>query len=141
MVKTQEKVKHHELAKAYLGDIAYAEGNGEEALKLWQECIDDASDAWRPYAHRADQMVHMGRYDDALHDYTAWLEKQSAPHYTDPCICMALLYEEKGEIGRAIKMREEQCRILREEYSIDTGDEYERILLEINRLKAMQSVN
>ena len=59
VIETTE-FKHNDIAKARLGDIAYAEGKGEEALRLWQECIDEAPDAWRPYAYRADRMVYMG---------------------------------------------------------------------------------
>lgn len=102
VIESTEKVRHHQLAKARLGDIAYAEGNGEEALRLWQECIDDAPGAWRPYAHRADRLVYMGRYDEAISDYTSWLDKQPPPRYSGPYICMALLYEEMGDIPRAI---------------------------------------
>ncbi len=60
VVASTQKAGGHELAKAWLGDIAYAEGNGQEALRLWQACIDDAPDSWRPRAHRADRMVAMG---------------------------------------------------------------------------------
>lgn len=130
--------KHNELAKARLGDIAYAQGNGKEALRLWQECIDDAPDTWRPYAWRADKMVSMGRYDDAIRDYTAWLEKQPSPRFVDPCICMALLYEEMGDIPKAIHMREEQYRICKDEWQFDSKEPYNEILREITRLKAMQ---
>ena len=137
IIETTE-FKHNELAKARLGDIAYAEGNGEEALRLWQECIDDAPDAWRPYAWRADKMVFMGRYDDAIRDFTAWLEKQPSPRFVDPCICMALLYEEMGNIPKAIQMREEQYRICKEECHFDSGEVYDEILREITRLKAIR---
>lgn len=138
VIEKTEIIRNHELAKIWLGDLAYAEGNGEEALHLWQECIDDAPDAWRPYAHRADRMVHMGRYDDAIRDYTAWLEKQPAPPYNDPYICMSLLYEEKGDIHKAIKMREEQCRNLREGWGYDKGDGIDGVLREITRLKSIR---
>lgn len=138
VIASTEKIKHHELAKARLGDIAYAEGKGEEALRLWQECIDDAPDAWRPHARRADQMVYMGRYTDAILDYTAWLEKQPTPRFTDPCICMALLYEEMGDLNKAIRMREEQMRILREEHGFEDGEIFDEIEKEITRLKGLQ---
>lgn len=130
--------KHNELAKARLGDIAYAKGNGEEALRLWKECIDDAPDSWRPYTWRADKMVYMGRYDDAVKDFTAWLTKQPSPRFVDPCICMALLYEEMGDIPKAIQMREEQYRILKEEHHFESGEVYGEILREITRLKAIR---
>ena len=137
IIKTTE-YKKDELAKARLGDIAYAEGNGKEALRLWQECIDDAPDSWRPYAWRADKMVLMGRYGDAIKDFTAWLTKQPSPRFTDPCICMALLYEEMGDLPKAIQMREEQRRICREEHHFDNGEVYDGIQREITRLKAVK---
>jgi transcriptional regulator with XRE-family HTH domain len=127
--------KDNLLAKARLGDIAYAEGNGGEALRLWQECIDETPNEWQPYAWRADKMVYMGRYDDAIRDYTSWFNKQPAPRYVDPCICMALLYEEIGDITKAIKMREEQYRILIEEHGFHEDEVDSGILQELARLQ------
>lgn len=83
-------------------------------------------------------MVLMGRYPDAIRDYKAWLEKQPTPRFVDPCICMALLYEEMGEIPKAVQMREEQYRICKEEYHFDNREVYDGILQEITRLKAIK---
>jgi transcriptional regulator with XRE-family HTH domain len=138
IIETTDIVRNDSRAKIWLGDIAYAQGNGEEALKLWQEAIDDAPDAWRPVAYRAERMVFMGRYDDAIRDYTSWLEKQPAPAYTDPYICMALLYEEKGDNSKAIEMREKQRQFLSEELGFDKGEGIDGILREIMRLKAIR---
>ncbi len=138
VIETTEIVRKDERAKIWLGDIAYAQGNGEEALRLWQEAIDDSPDAWRPYAFRADRMVYMGRYDDAIRDYTSLLEKQPAPAFHDPYICMALLYEEKGDIPKAIELREKQCRILQEEFGFYKGEGIDGIHREITRLKAIR---
>jgi transcriptional regulator with XRE-family HTH domain len=137
IIETTEIVRKDVRAKTWLGDIEYAKGNGEEALRLWQEAIDDAPDSWRPVACRADKMVYMGRYDDAIRDYTAWLEKQPAPAFTDPYICMALLYEEKGDIPKAIEMREKQCQFLKNDLGFDSGEGIDEIEREIARLKGM----
>lgn len=137
VIETTEIVRNHECAKIWLGDIAYAQGNGEEALRLWQECIDDAPDAWRPHAFRADRMVSMGRYDDAIRDFEAWLAKQPVPAFTDPYICMAFLYEEKGNLPQAIAMREAQLRVLREDFDVEKRETIDGILREITRLKAI----
>ncbi|HOG00691.1 MAG: anaerobic benzoate catabolism transcriptional regulator [Firmicutes bacterium ADurb.Bin248] len=137
VIEATEKVRHHELAKSRLGDIAYAAGNGGEALRLWQECIDDAPQAWRPHAFRADRMVRMGRYDEAIRDYEAWLEKQPAPAFNDPYICMAFLYEEKGDAAKAIEMREKQLRVLREDFGFESGEVIDEVEREIARLRAI----
>lgn len=136
IIETTEAVRNHVCAKIWLGDIAYARGNGEEALRLWQECIDDTPDAWRPHAFRADRMVFMGRYDDAIKDYQAWLEKQHPLPFHDPYICMALIYEEKGDIQRAIEMRERHLRSLKEEHGFEKGEAIDGVFREIARLKA-----
>ncbi len=136
IIETTETVRDYELAKVWLGDIAYARGDGQEALRLWQEAIDDAPDAWRPYAHRADRMVAMGRYDDAIRDYTAWLEKQRPIPFNDPYICMALLYEELGDLPKAIHMREEHLRAVGE-LGFEKGEAIDGIQREIERLKAL----
>jgi len=136
IVETVPAVKNHLLAKMWLGDIAYAQGNGEEALRLWQACVDDAPEHWRPQAFLADRMVHMGRYADAVRAFEAWLDLQPAPPYCDPYICMALLYEEMGERAKAAEMREAQLRLLREGHGITEGDELESVEQEIRRLRA-----
>ncbi|GHU83032.1 hypothetical protein FACS1894196_2290 [Clostridia bacterium] len=135
VIASMEKAGHHALSKARLGDIAYAEGKGEEALGLWQACIDDAPDAWRPWAYRADQMVRMGRYREAIADYEAWIEKQPAPRFIDPYGCIALLYEELGDVARAIQAREEQLRVCREEHGLESGETVDGIGREIARLR------
>ncbi len=137
-VITDTAYKNNMLAKARLGEIAYAEGNGREALQLWQECIDDSPSEWKPYAFRADMMVYMGCYRDAIKDYSSWLEKQPKPRFVDPCICMALLYEELGEIDKAIFIREEQFNILKDEHHFEEGEIFDSIAREIERLKSIK---
>ena len=137
LVQSTQAIQDSGLAKIWLGDIEYAKGNGEEALRLWKQCIDDAPDDWRPHAFRADRMVRMGRYQDAIADFDAWLEKQPAPAFLDSYICKALLYEEMGDIPKAIEMKEEQCRILREDFGFQNGEGIDAVLREIARLKAL----
>lgn len=136
IVENHPQVKGHLLAKMWLGDVAYAQGDGAQALRLWQACIDESPNEWRPYAFRADRMVSTGRYDEAILDYQAWLEKQPAPPYCDPYICMALLYEELGELPKALKMRKAQLQLLREGFGFVDGDGVCAVELEIQRLQA-----
>ncbi len=136
IIDSTPTVGRHVCAKMWRGDIAYARGDGAEALRLWQECIDEAPDSWRPHAWRADRMVRMGRWDDAIADYEAWLRLQPPPAYTDPFICMALLWEEKGDVDRAIELRQAQLAFLRETYNCEQGEGVDAVLREIARLQA-----
>ena len=129
-------VKNHVLAKMWLGDIAYAKGNGEEARRLWQSCVDDHPGHWRPHAFLADRMVFMGRYNDAIRAFEAWLALQPAPPYCDPYICMALLYEEMGDIPRAIEMRRAQLQLLQEGCGFTDGEALDAVEREIQRLQS-----
>ena len=136
IVENQPAVKNHVLAKMWLGDIAYAQGGGEEALRLWQACVEDAPDNWRPHGFLADRMVFMGRYEDAIREFEAWLVLQPPPPYCDPHICMALLYEELGNLPKAIEMREAQLRLLQENCGSTEGEVIDAVQREIRRLCA-----
>jgi tetratricopeptide (TPR) repeat protein len=127
-------VKNSVLAKMWLGDIAYARGEGKEALRLWQSCVDDAPGNWHPHAFLADRMVSMGRYADAIREFGAWLELQEPLPYCDPYICMALLYEELGDAPRAIEMRKAQLQLLREGFGFTDGEAIDAVERELSRL-------
>jgi len=135
IVEHQPAVKNHVLAKMWLGDIAYARGEGGEALRLWHECVNDAPDNWRPHGFLADRMVFMGRYEDAIREFEAWLALQPPPPYCDPHICMALLYEELGDVPKALEMRQAQLRLLREMGFTD-GEAIDAVERELRRLEA-----
>jgi len=133
IVESIPAVKNHTLAKMWLGDIAYARGEGELALRLWRECVGDNPDEWRPHGFLADRMVFMGRYEDAIQEFEAWLELQPPPPYCDPYICMALLYEELGNLPKAIEMRNAQMRLL-QSMGFPDGEAIDAALREIQRL-------
>ena len=135
IVENTPAVKNHELAKMWLGDIAYARGDGAEALRLWQACVGDAPDNWRPHAVLADRMVFMGRYADAIQEFEAWLALQKPVPYCDPHICMALLYEELDNIPKAIEMRKAQLCLLQEDFGMDDGEGLDAVEREIRRLE------
>jgi len=129
-------VKNHALAKIWLGDIAYARGEGEQALRLWHECVNEAPGNWRPHGFLADRMVSMGRYEDAIREYEAWLALQKPLPYCDPYICMALLYEELGDVPRAVEMRKAQLQLLRS-MGFEDGEAIDAVEREIRRLGAL----
>jgi len=131
-------VKNHVLAKMWLGDVAYARGVGEQALHLWQSCVDENPDHWRTHAFLADRYVFMGRYEDAIREYEAWLALQSPLPYCDPHICMALLYEELGDIPKAIELRQAQLRLLQEGFGFADGEAIEAVAREIKRLESIR---
>jgi len=137
IAETQPAVKNHVLAKMWLGDIAYARGEGEEALRLWRECVDDAPGNWRPHAFLADRMVSMGRYADAIREFGAWLALQKPLPYCDPHICMALLYEELGDVPRAIEMRKAQLQLLQEGFGFTDGEAIDAVERELTRLRTL----
>ncbi|MCL2298987.1 MAG: helix-turn-helix domain-containing protein [Firmicutes bacterium] len=132
-VERQPAVKNHMLAKMWLGDIAYARGEGEQALALWHECVNDNPGQWRPHGFLADRMIFMGRYEDAIREFEAWLALQEPPPYCDPYICMALLYEELGDIAKAIEMRKAQLQLLRG-MGFEDGEAIDAVEREIRRL-------
>ena len=136
IVENQPAVKNHILAKMWLGDIAYARGEGGEALRLWRECVDGNPGQWRTHGFLADRMVFMGRYGDAIREFEAWLALQQPLPYCDPYICMALLYEEMGDLPKAIEMKKAQLRLLQEGFGFTDGEAVDAVEREITRLEA-----
>ena len=135
IAENQPAVKNHVLAKLWLGDIAYAQGEGGEALRLWRACVNENPGNWRPHAFLADRMVAMGRYEDAIQEYEAWLALQPPPPYCDPYICMALLYEALGDRPRAVEMRQAQLELLQSMGFAD-GEAIDAVAREIRRLRS-----
>jgi transcriptional regulator with XRE-family HTH domain len=140
IVLNQPAVKDHVLAKMWLGDIAYARGEGGEALRLWRECAGDAPDNWRPHAFLADRMVFMGRYADAIREFEAWLALQALTPYCDPYVGMALLHEELGDIPKAIELRKAQLHLLQESFGFTDGEAVDAVEREIRRLEGIVSL-
>ncbi len=50
---------------------------------------------------------------------------------------MAFIFEEKGDITKAIEMREKQLRVLKEDFGFVNGEGIDSVEREITRLRAL----
>ena len=108
----------------YMGLILKEECKLEEAEKVWNEMLERYSENWLSSASYADCMVKLCRYDDAIEYYKRAFELQPKPRYTDAF--------------EAIKARESQIKLLKEEWNIYLGETVDFPKREIERLRNLK---
>ena len=122
------------------GDIAYRRGDLTGALEAWNRGIaEHDGDVWAGYFLRAGRMEMLCRYEEALSDYQKDLELAAKPRYIDSVMAMAQIYEHLGRYDHAIKMREVEITIQKDEWGIISGEAIDKPAREIERLKTLMS--
>ncbi len=130
-------LKHTCLDTIYEGDIAFAKGNEEEALTLWNASVTEFPNAWEAYISRGDGFVKLGRYEEAISDYEKCFSLMEKPRYTDPLTFMAKAYELNGDYAKAIETHQRVIKILEQDYNIVSGELVDAPMREIKRLQAL----
>lgn len=124
-------------AAMYRGEIAWADGRHDEALKIWDEMSREFADERGVWVSMGDYMARMGRYEEAKKHYRKSMEVQTVvPRYLDGLTSIAYICEIQGDWDGAIAANEEEFALLREEWKITSGEECDARLREIARLKA-----
>ena len=131
-------IKRDYLYEMYLGDIELAGGNTERALKHWDEGVDGYPEVWQAYCCRADRLRKLGFLERAIDDYIKCMDVQEAPRMTDGLISLTQIYEEQGHYHKAIKAREKQIQILKEEFNILIGEQIDKPKRDIERLSKLK---
>lgn len=120
----------------YAGDLLYARGDTEAAIKLWRQGETDYDGpAWLGAISLAERMERLCRYDEALAGYRKASDLAEKPRYVDPQIAMAQIYEALGRYDDAIRAREEEIAIKQAEWGIVSGEAINAPTREIARLK------
>lgn len=137
VIRKVKALKHTCLDAIYEGDIAFAKGNEEEALNLWNSSVTEFPNAWEAYISRGDGLVKLGRYEEAISDYEKCFSLMEKPRYTDPLTFMAKAYELNGDYIKAIETHKRVIKILEQDYNIISGELVDAPVREIKRLKAL----
>lgn len=121
----------------YQGQIAWARGEHERALEIWESMAKQFADDWLAQLSMADSLTHTCHYDEAIPYYKKALELQPQPRYTDAWLSMAQIYEIQGKYEEAIDAWKNVIQICRDEWDIKEGEGIDRPKREIERLKAV----
>ncbi|MDU4890697.1 MAG: helix-turn-helix domain-containing protein [Clostridium sp.] len=121
---------------AFEGDIEFAKGNIERAIELWTDNVEKFKENSFAYFIRAEKLVNLERYEEAIKDFKTALDKQEKPRYPEMAEALAQAYEIKKEYDKAIEANKEKLKILKEDYGILNGELVDEALREIKRLKA-----
>lgn len=123
------------ITQVYAGKIEKAAGHFEAAMASWNGCVEQFSENWLSYACRADESAWLGQYEAALRDYEVAMAIQAKPRFYDGFESQALIYEIMGKPEKAIELRREIVKLLKDEWGITFGEGVEKHLREIERLE------
>lgn len=121
----------------YEGQIAWAQGEHDHALKIWEEMAAKFSDDWLAQLCMADCLTHICHYDEAVSYYQKALDLQPVPRYTDAYLSTAQIYEIQGKYDDAIRAWEGVLQICREEWHYTEGEAIDHPMREIERLRKL----
>ena len=119
----------------YKALIAKAECNLELALKYIDEMMDKHSNDWLSWANKADFMVRLCRYDDAIACYIKACELQPSPKYTDSYEGIAHIYEIRNDYNNAIVYYNKILDLLKTDWNLIDGEPVDEYKRRIEKLK------
>lgn len=123
------------------GRLEKVKGHHDLAFEYFNQMVTKDSNNWITYATRADEYARIANYDEAISDNKKAFDLQEVPRYIDSHECRALIYEIQGKYSQAIEMREESKKILKSDWNISYGNQYEYADKEIMRLKTLSKKN
>lgn len=126
---------HDYLYYLYKSLILKAKGEHTLALDTLDEMVKLEEKNWLVFASRGDQYAKMEKYDLAIKDYETAMKIQAKPRYYDGYECMAHIYEITGNYEEALINWEKIVVLLKEEWSITTGEMVDYPLRNIKKLK------
>ena len=121
----------------FRGEIAWAEGDHEGALDIWNEMCRVYGDQRGALMQMGDYMARIGRYEEAKAHYRRSMEVQTRrPRYLDGIMSVAAVCEIQGDLDGAIAAQEELIELTKGEWETTSGEELDFHYREIERLKA-----
>ena len=121
----------------FLGEIAWAEGDHEQALAIWDEMCREYPEERGAWMRMGDYMARAGRYEEAKAHYRKSMEVQTRrPRYLDGLMSITHVCEIQGDLEGAIAAHEELIDLTRAEWDTTSGEELDYHYREIARLKA-----
>ncbi|MEG2018334.1 MAG: tetratricopeptide repeat protein [Clostridium sp.] len=125
---------------AFEGDIEFARGNVERAVELWNDNVEKFKDNCFAYFIRAEKMMNIEQYGEAIKDFRRALDMQERPKYPELAEALAQAYEISGKYTEAIGTHKERIEILKEDYGIIKGELVDEALRDIERLKNVAKI-
>ena len=119
----------------YRGLIAWAAGERQEAMALWEQMCRDWPEDWLVWYSMGDAMARTGQYGRAEEHYRKCFELQPAPRYADSLESIAQVRELAGDVPGAIAVLEEEITLLAGEWDTTTGETVDKVRREIDRLR------
>ena len=121
----------------YRGLIAWAAGERQEAMAVWEQMCADWPDEWCVWLSMGDAMARTGQYGKAKEHYRRGLELQPPPKFMDALESIAQVCELEGDIPGAIAALQEEIALLAEQWDTRTGETVDKVRREIGRLEAL----
>lgn len=120
----------------YRGHIAWAAGDRDGAMAVWERMCRDWPDEWCVWLSMGDAMARTGQYGRAKDNYRRAFDLQPPPKYVDSLESIAQVCELDGDIPGAIAALEEEITVLAEQWDTRTGETVDKVRREIARLNS-----
>lgn len=123
----------------YEGEIAWAEGDHERALAIWDEMCRSNPEERAAYVCMGDYMARAGRYEEAKAHYRKSMDVQTKlPRYTDGLTSIAQICEIQKDYDGAIAAIQEEINVLATEWDTTSGEQVDQHHREIERLRSLK---
>ncbi len=119
----------------YRYQIALAAGEKDEAEQVLRELEAMEGQEWCWAVALGDICTQRQDYDRAIAWYRRGQEMQPSPKYTDSAMSIAHICEIRGDKAGAAAAYREQLRLMREDWGIVSGQEYEDVERAIQKLQ------
>lgn len=136
-----KKAKKNHQYLLYTGDVAFGKGHTEEAKEIWEKMIKEFPDIWQAHCCLGDGYAKLGMYDEAIAAYEKSYDMQKKPRIVEGLCSMAQLHEAHKEYDKAIKDYQRLIDNLKEDYDVTDGEQVDRYVREIARLKGIKKSN
>jgi tetratricopeptide (TPR) repeat protein len=133
-----KKAKKNHQYLLYTGDVAFGKGRVEEAKETWEKMVKEFPDEWQAFCDLGDGYAKLGMYDEAIKAYEKSFDMQEKPRIAEGLCSMAQLHESQKEYDKAIKDYQRLIENLREDYDVTEGEQVDRYVREIARLKGIK---
>lgn len=119
----------------YRGLIAARRSDEAAARTAWDGMVAAYPNDWHVWSSRADGLVRLCRYEEAVADYRHAIELQEPPRFTDNYESLAHIAEILGDNAAAIDAYEHVIDILQSDWGMTEGETLEGYRQNIVRLR------
>ena len=119
----------------YRGLIAARRSDEAAARTAWDGMVAAYPNDWHVWSSRADGLVRLCRYEEAVADYRHAIELQEPPRFTDNYERLAHIAEILGDNAAAIDAYEHVIDILQSDWGMTEGETLEGYRQNIVRLR------